>query len=123
LPVQLDQAFLGCAASDLVRVFIERPRDLDVAACILTEPEIRRGIMPPVGSASETSRAPVEVVVGWVALTTACEVVQTRQATASRGTAFADIQQAGLVRRPEAVEAGGFWDQPVIARLVEVVPW
>jgi hypothetical protein len=122
-PVQLDQPFLGCAAFDLVRVFLERPRDIDVAACVLAEPEIRGGIMPPVGPASETSRAPVEIVVGWMALATPREIVQTRPAAASRGTAFADVQEeSGFARRPEAVEAWGSGDQPFIACLVEVVP-
>jgi hypothetical protein len=74
-PVQVDQLFLDRAAFDLVRVFLQCPWDLDVAACVLAEPDIRGGVMSSVGSASETGCAPVEVVVGRMALTTPREIV------------------------------------------------
>jgi hypothetical protein len=121
-PVQLNQPLLSFAAVDQVWVLLEGPRDVDVAACVLAEPEIWGGIMSPVGPTGQAGCAPVEVVVGWMALTASREIVQTSPAAVLGSPAFADVQQSGRVRRPEAIQAGCLWDQPVIACPVEVMP-
>jgi hypothetical protein len=92
-----------------------------VAACVLAEPKVWGGIVPPVGTVGEPGCAPVEVVVGGVAFAAAREIVQPGPAPAC-GTAFTDVQESSLASGPEAVETGGCRDKPVVAGLVELVP-
>jgi hypothetical protein len=53
-----------------------------MAACVFALPEVRGGIMPAVRPTGQPRGAPVEVVIGWVTLAAAGEVVQACPAAA-----------------------------------------
>jgi hypothetical protein len=76
--VQLDQPCLDLPPLSLVRVLLQRPRDLDMAAGVLALADVRGGIVTAVRPLGEADRPPVEVELRRVALAAPREIVETR---------------------------------------------
>jgi hypothetical protein len=88
---------------------------------VLALSEIRSGVVTSMRALGKTAGPPVEIEAGWMALAAPRQVVQTRTSAACLA-ALADVQQPGLVWRPETVHARGSRDQAATVGLVEVVP-
>ena len=119
--VQLDQPCLDGPPLSLVRVLLHRPRDLDMAPGVLALAHVRGGVVTAVRALGETGRPPVEVELGRVTLTPPREIIQT-SASALCIPALADVQQAGLIPRPEPVDAWRRRDDVAAMGLIEVLP-